>query len=357
VPRKRNPPVDDRPLVNELERLNRFGDLALQNPELGQEEIIPQRERPLVADNPFSLSEEEIEEIIKSSGGDDLRPATKNKLIGQIKQLKEEYKPEGQVQLPAQIKKWIERFYRFFSDRELAELVGCNISSIGKLRKTHKLIKKDERISKDSVAKQLVRLGRTGVPGKISDKIVEYKKSTRYYKQREVLTNDEWAWFDDQFTEMVADLCDEGDLTRQEINAVIDLCLEYLNQFRLNKRIRLLTQIEAEGIDNLEERKLVENSFNNSIDRSQKMLRDLKATRRQRLDKSQPRKLSIVDLVEAWKKEETKGFLLQRAKLAQEQLQTEFERLKNPRIGMAMILGYDPTKRIIDVDEEFKDED
>ena len=83
----------------------------------------------------------------------------------------------------------------------------------------------------------------------------------------------------------------------------------------------------------------VETEYNQSVNRQQKLLGDLKEKRSDRLSKQIKENASILNLVQAWKDEESRKKMIHLAEMKKEVIKEEVERLSSMDEIKCRILG------------------
>ena len=144
---------------------------------------------------------------------------------------------------------------------------------------------------------------------------------------------------------------DKPDLTQEEVDQYIVLAIEVVIASNIQRRVehlqRLLDEsaMEAGAGGQRIAMSLVEaistshNEYNQSVNRQQKLLNDLKEKRSDRLKSQLSDNASILNLVEMWKNEETRKKMIHLAELRKESLKEEVDNLSSMEEVKARILG------------------
>ena len=144
---------------------------------------------------------------------------------------------------------------------------------------------------------------------------------------------------------------DKGDLTQEEVDQYIVLSTEVVIASNIQRRVEHLNRLLDDSADDTEGRRismsLVEaintsqNEYNQSVNRQQKLLGDLKEKRSDKLKKQLNNNASILNLVEMWKSEESRHKMIGLAQLRQESMKDEIQKLGSMDEIKCRILGVD----------------
>lgn len=140
---------------------------------------------------------------------------------------------------------------------------------------------------------------------------------------------------------------DKSDLTQEEVDQYIVLATEVVISSNIQETIQTLQeQIDME-VDSGQKipMTLVEavtsarTEYNQSVNRQQKLLNDLKVKRSERLQNQVKENASILNLVQMWKDEETRKEMIKMADMRREVLKSEIGRLSSMDDVKARIFG------------------
>jgi len=144
---------------------------------------------------------------------------------------------------------------------------------------------------------------------------------------------------------------DKPDLTQEEVDQYIVLAIEVVISSNIQRRVehlqRLLDESALEhgaggqriSISLVEAISTSHNEYNQSVNRQQKLLNDLKEKRSDRLKSQLKDNASILNLVEMWKNEESRKKMIHLAELRKEILKEEIDNLSSMDDVKARILG------------------
>ena len=142
---------------------------------------------------------------------------------------------------------------------------------------------------------------------------------------------------------------DKPDLTEEEVDQYIVMCIEVCIASNIQTRVERLQNMLDDTADDTEGRRismgLVEaissrqQEYNQCVNRQQKLLESLKEKRSARLSKQVKENASIVNLVQLWKEEESRKKLLALAELRKKAVKQETEKLSSMDEIKARILG------------------
>ena len=141
---------------------------------------------------------------------------------------------------------------------------------------------------------------------------------------------------------------DKGDLSQEEVDQYIVLASEVVISANIQRRKNHLTTL----LDNIVEDQAgrasmslvevigkVETEYNQSVNRQQKLLGDLKEKRSDKLKKQIRENASILNLVQTWKEEESRKKMIHLAELKKEIVKEEIDRLSSMDELKCRILG------------------
>ena len=142
---------------------------------------------------------------------------------------------------------------------------------------------------------------------------------------------------------------DKNDLTQEEVDQYIVLCIEVVIASNIQTRVERLQNMLDDTADDTEGRRismgLVEaissrqSEYNQCVNRQQKLLESLKEKRSARLSKQIKENASILNLVQLWKDEESREKLIKLAELRKNVLKEEVENLSSMDEVKSRILG------------------
>lgn len=140
---------------------------------------------------------------------------------------------------------------------------------------------------------------------------------------------------------------DKADLTQEEIDQYIVLATEVVISSNIQRAIQLVQrQIESEvetvgkiPMSLIEASNTARTEYNQSVNRQQKLLGDLKVKRSERVGKQVKENASILNLVEMWKDEETRHKMIKLAELQKKSVAQEIDRLSSMDEIKCKIMG------------------
>ena len=142
---------------------------------------------------------------------------------------------------------------------------------------------------------------------------------------------------------------DKNDLTQEEVDQYILLSAEVVIASTIQRRVEHLQQLldntanDTDGarisMSLVEAINTAQNEYNQCVNRQQKLLGDLKQKRSDRLSKRISSNASILNLVEAWKDEESRKQMIELANMQKENLEGEVEKLADMDELKCRILG------------------
>ena len=144
---------------------------------------------------------------------------------------------------------------------------------------------------------------------------------------------------------------DKNDLTQEEVDQYIVLSGEVVISSNIQRRVERLQQllddtaVDTEGarisMSLVEAINTAQNEYNQCVNRQHKLLGDLKQKRSDKLSKKINQNASILNLVEAWKSQETRNKMIRLAEMQKESLGEEFDSLSSMDELKCRILGID----------------
>ena len=181
------------------------------------------------------------------------------------------------------------------------------------------------------------------------DALTHYLKTYRFIHQINTYTSETAR--DLYESSFVRYTHDKGDLTQEEVDQYIVLSTEVVISANIQRRVEHLNRLLDDAADDSEGRRismsLVEaintsqNEYNQSVNRQQKLLGDLKEKRSDRLKKQLNDTASILNLVEMWKEQESRHSMIALAQLRQELMKEEMQKLGSMDEIKCRIMGID----------------
>jgi len=142
---------------------------------------------------------------------------------------------------------------------------------------------------------------------------------------------------------------DKGDLTQEEVDQYIVLATEVVISSSIQARIEHLQTLLDHSADDSEGRRIAmslveaissrQTEYNQSVNRQQKLLNDLKIKRSDRMKQLTEASASVINLVEMWKEEESRKQMIQLAELRKQVLSKEINKLSNMDEIKSRIMG------------------
>jgi hypothetical protein len=142
---------------------------------------------------------------------------------------------------------------------------------------------------------------------------------------------------------------DKGDLTQEEVDQYIVLATEVVIAANIQARIEHLQGLLDESADDTEGRRIAmslveaissrQTEYNQSVNRQQKLLGDLKVKRSERMKQMSEASASVINLVEMWKEEESRKQMIQLAELRKDVLSEEINKLSDMDEIKSRIMG------------------
>ena len=194
------------------------------------------------------------------------------------------------------------------------------------------------QIDKDKITPKL----RKGVEACMS-----YMSAYRFIHQASTYgTNTERELFESSFVRYTHD---KSDLTQEEVDQYIVLSTEVVISSNIQIRINRLSTMLDNIADDTDGRRISmglsdaissdQTEYNQCVNRQQKLLDDLKEKRCKRLSKQHQDNASILNLVEAWKEQETREKMVNLAELRKESVKGEVSRISSMDEIKARVMG------------------
>jgi hypothetical protein len=141
---------------------------------------------------------------------------------------------------------------------------------------------------------------------------------------------------------------DKPDLTTDEINLYLNVCIDYINLKNISKHIEKLNQM----FDNLEEEnemtvrlaevlKAKSTEYDQCEKRQQQLISSLNGDRVKRIASKIDKNASILSLVQAFQNEEERRFMVQMAEKQKLDIEAEANRIEGMESWKARVLGID----------------
>ena len=142
---------------------------------------------------------------------------------------------------------------------------------------------------------------------------------------------------------------DKPDLAQEEVDQFILLSAEVVIASNIQDRVERLNRLLDDVSDDTDGRRIsmalvesintAQTEYNQSVNRQQKLLSDLKEKRSDKLKKQISENASILNLVELWKEEESRNKMIELAMLRKEAVKEEQKKLSSMDEVKAKILG------------------
>ena len=144
---------------------------------------------------------------------------------------------------------------------------------------------------------------------------------------------------------------DKYDLTQEEVDQYIVLSGEVVISSNIQRRVERLQRLLDDTANDTEGARIsmslveaintAQNEYNQCVNRQHKLLGDLKQKRSDKLSKRIQNNASILNLVEAWKSEESRKKMIHLAEMQKQALETEIDSLASMDDLKCRILGID----------------
>lgn len=177
--------------------------------------------------------------------------------------------------------------------------------------------------------------------------LIRYLNTYRFIHQANTYEDEEGrTLFESSFVRYTYD---KGDLSQEEVDQYIVLSTEVVIASNIQRRISRLSQLLDETADDTDGRRMsmslvdaIGNSqteYNQCIGRQTKLLSDLKEKRSDKLKKQIQDNASILNLVGAWKEEESRNKIIKLAELRKKTVEQEVDNLSEMSELKSKILG------------------
>lgn len=179
---------------------------------------------------------------------------------------------------------------------------------------------------------------------KCLDKLISYLNSPRFIQNYDTYRSESDK---DLFeAEFVRATWDKPDLTIDEINMYVNVCMEYVNLKQIDSKKNKVNDMFHETTDQkdmtirlVEILKTISEEYNQCSARIDKMLQKLNGERSKRVGDQQQRNASILNLVEAFQDENERKLMIKIADMQKQAVQQECDRLENMASWKARIIG------------------
>jgi len=140
---------------------------------------------------------------------------------------------------------------------------------------------------------------------------------------------------------------DKNDLTEEEVDQYIILSSEVVIASNIQRRVEKLQRILEDATDNdvrvsmalVESINTAQSEYNQCVGRQQKLVNDLKTKRSDRLGNQIKQNASIINLIQAWKEEESRQKMIKLAELRKKTLEDETVKMEEMDQLKCRILG------------------
>lgn len=140
---------------------------------------------------------------------------------------------------------------------------------------------------------------------------------------------------------------DKNDLTEEEVDQYIILSSEVVIASNIQRRVEKLQKLLEDAADNdarismglVESINTAQSEYNQCVGRQQKLVNDLKAKRSDRLNNNIKQNASIVNLIQAWKDEESRQKMIRLAEIRKRNFKEEVEVIESMDELKSRVLG------------------
>lgn len=179
---------------------------------------------------------------------------------------------------------------------------------------------------------------------KCLEKLMNYLGSPRFVANYDSYTSEsDKELFEAEF---VRSIWDKPDLTTDEINLYVNVCMDYINlkqiDMKKNKINELFhdTQEQKDLTIRLTETlKTISEEYNQCASRIDKCIQKLNGERSKRIDQHQQKNASILSIVELFQDEKERKMMIQIAEMQKQAIKDEADRLETMSAWKARILG------------------
>jgi len=179
---------------------------------------------------------------------------------------------------------------------------------------------------------------------KYMEKLLTYLSSPRFVGNYDSYTsNTDKELFEAEF---VRSVWDKPDLTTDEINLYINVCMDYINlrqiDIKKNKINQMFNDTEEQKDFTMrltEVLKTISEEYNQCASRIDKCIQKLNGERSKRVEQTHQKNASILNLVELFQDEQERKMMIQIADMQKRTIKEEADRLENMSAWKARILG------------------
>jgi hypothetical protein len=179
---------------------------------------------------------------------------------------------------------------------------------------------------------------------KYMEKLLTYLSSPRFVGNYDSYTS---GTDKDLFeAEFVRSVWDKPDLTTDEINLYINVCMDYINLRQIDVKKNKINQMFNETEEQkdftmrlTEVLKTISEEYNQCAQRIDKSIQKLNGERSKRVEHHQQKNASIINLVELFQDEHERKMMIQIAEMQKKIIREEADRLENMSAWKARILG------------------
>lgn len=179
---------------------------------------------------------------------------------------------------------------------------------------------------------------------KYMEKLLTYLSSPRFVGNYDSYTS---GTDKDLFeAEFVRSVWDKPDLTTDEINLYINVCMDYINLRQIDVKKNKINQMFNETEEQkdftmrlTEVLKTISEEYNQCAQRIDKSIQKLNGERSKRVEQHQQKNASIINLVELFQDEHERKMMIQIAEMQKKVIKEEADRLENMSAWKARILG------------------
>jgi len=179
---------------------------------------------------------------------------------------------------------------------------------------------------------------------KYMEKLLTYLSSPRFVGNYDSYTS---GTDKDLFeAEFVRSVWDKPDLTTDEINLYINVCMDYINLRQIDVKKNKINQMFNETEEQkdftmrlTEVLKTISEEYNQCAQRIDKSIQKLNGERSKRVEQHQQKNASIINLVELFQDEHERKMMIQIAEMQKKIIREEADRLENMSAWKARILG------------------
>ena len=179
---------------------------------------------------------------------------------------------------------------------------------------------------------------------KCLEKLLVYLSSPRFIGNYDSYTSS--ADKDLFEAEFVRSIWDKPDLTTDEINLYINVCMDYINLRQIDMKKNKVNEMFNDTQDQkdltirlTEILKTISEEYNQCASRIDKSIQKLNGERAKRIDQHQQKNASILNLVELFQDEAERKMMIQIAEMQKQAVKEEADKLETMSSWKARILG------------------